>query len=196
MATELALDTILKVAGVGGVAAAAANQALKFLVDAFTDNRKRRADAVYAAVCSVVMLERYVQKSEAHLTASEIAFERRETMGSLPGPDPLPSDINWRAFDTKLGFRVLSFPAEVEAAQASCDLGERETGYWGGDVEATRLGLSAWDLAVTVRRRYKLGKNTELAELIPLLNDRKMEKARRLGRWMAQRSERKQLTGQ
>lgn len=165
------------------------NQGLKFVVDAFTDVRKRRADAAYAAVRSVVMLERYVQKSEAHLTASEIASDRRETMGSLPGPDPLPSDINWRAFDTKLGFRVLSFPADVEAAQASCDLSERETGYWGGDTEAMCLGLAAWDLAVSIRKRYKLGQNAKLAELIPLLTDRKMEKARRLGQWMAQRSE-------
>ncbi|MDX3807221.1 hypothetical protein ACXIUS_03625 [Bosea thiooxidans] len=193
MATELALDTILKVAGVGGVAAAIVNQVLKTVVDAVAGVWKRRADATYAAVRSVVMLERYVQRSEAHLTASEIAADRRETLGSLPLSDPLPSDVNWRAFNTKLAFRVLSFPAEVEAAQARCDLSERETGFWGGDEDAIRLGLAAWDLAVTIRKRYRLGHNTELAELIPLLNDRKMEKARRHGQWLAKRYDKEML---
>lgn len=196
MATELALDTILKIAGVGGVAAAVTNQVLKFAVDALTDVQKRRADALYAAVRAVVMLERYVQKSEAHLTASEIAADRDQALESLPSPDALPSDINWKAFDTQLAFRVLSFPADVDAAQADCDMDEAETGYWSGDAAATRLGIAAWDAAVAIRKRYKLGRNYQLSKLIPMLDDRKMEKARRRGQWMAERTNHLTMTGQ
>ena len=142
------------------------------------------------------MLERYVQKSESHLTLSEIAFEREVELESLPTPDQLPADINWRAFDTELAFRVLSFAADVEAAQVACDLEEGETGHWTGNSAAIRLGLAAWDTALAIRKRYKLGKNRELEKLLPLLKDRKMEKARRRGRWRAEQTNRVAATEQ
>ncbi|WP_336812203.1 hypothetical protein [Bosea sp. MMO-172] len=176
------------------MAAAVANQALKTGVDIATSYFGRRSDNAYSAVRCVVMLERYVQQAEAHLTETEIAFSREQTLESLPVPDPLPADINWKNFDTALSFRVLSFAAEVELAQAACDLEERETGYWIGNTEAKRLGLAAWALAVSIRKQYGLGPNHELAKLIPMLDDRDMEQARRRGKLVAERGLRRRAT--
>ncbi|MGO4735996.1 hypothetical protein AB4099_05595 [Bosea sp. 2KB_26] len=198
MAIELTLDTILKVAGLGGVAAGVTNQLLKWGVDAYTERTKKQSDAVYAAVRAVVALERYVLQSEAHLSDREFEQERGriDDAGDLPKLDALPLDINWRAFDTEFAFGVLGFPAKIEEAQANCDRYAWESNdYWHSEGEAKRLGLAAWELAVAIRQRYRLGANKEVGETVPLLRDRKMEQAARRGRRLAEWSDARRERG-
>jgi len=107
--------------------------------------------------------------------------------GELPRLDSFPTDINWREFDTELAFDVLGFPARIEAAQAECyRVAWEMDDFWKSEVEAVALGSAAWNLAVAVRRRYKLGSNELLKDAVGLLNDRAIRNARTLGGLQAQ----------
>ncbi|CAN7342464.1 hypothetical protein [Bosea sp. LjRoot237] len=186
MADGLTIGSILQIGGLSGITAAAA----KWAIDAFwVERRKNQSDALYAAIRTTVILERYVQQSEAHMSDREVEHERMgrlNDVGELPSLDPFPPDVNWRAFDTELTFKVLSFPGRIAGAQAACERAAAESqNYYDSGDEAKKLGLGAWEIALAIRSRYKLGANDKVRAMLPLLSDRRMELARRAGEAMA-----------
>lgn len=175
----LTIGSILQIGGLSGITAAAA----KWAIDAFwVERRKNQSDALYAAVRATVILERYVLQSEAHISDREVEHSRTGRLtdvGDLPSLDPFPPDLNWRAFETELTFKVLSFPGRIADAQAACERSAAEIqDYYDSQEEAKKLGLAAWEIALAIRNRYQLGANDKLSAMLPLLSDRHKELAR------------------
>ncbi len=172
---------ILKLACVGGVVAALANQIFKAVIDWFSDRAKRKTEAAYLAVRIVVALEHFVARCIDHIDDYEAGRSleaRPDRAGVLPRLSGLPSDADWRHFDAGLRFPILSLPTQVDIAQSRCDRVAWESrDFWASEAEAVRLGLVASLIAEKVRARYRMGRNDDLLEAIRRLNAKASELA-------------------
>ncbi|WNJ89189.1 hypothetical protein [Bosea sp. 685] len=192
MADDLSLVSILQLAGFGGVVAAVANQTIKWGVDSFTENRKRKFDATYVAIRVSVILEAYVSACDTHIRNRDVAHDIQgiSAAGDLPKLAEFPSNIDWRSCDSALATEVLGFPTRIEAAQSEAVRADwASNDYWVTHLEAVNLGVAAWDLAVRFRTRYRLAPNEMLTEVADALKKQKSKNDMRLvalrEKWLA-----------
>jgi hypothetical protein len=106
-----------------------------------------------------VVLERFVIAciSRTWHHEAELRNGAHELPLTLPLLDSYPQDTDWRSLDRNLAERALAFRNEIEAAdEATRYEAHHESNRVGAGSRTMSVGLTAWDLARDLRRKYGL----------------------------------------
>lgn len=87
-----------------------------------TSKRTDDKNAKYLAIRIVCILDKYLKDCVEVVKDDGLSYGQRTSEGylvaqvSAPGPPIFPDDVDWKSIDYSLMYKILSFPAEVEAA--------------------------------------------------------------------------------
>lgn len=88
----------------------------------WTSRRTDFKNARYLAIRIVCILDKYLKDCVEVVKDDGLSYGQRTSEGYLapqvtaPGPPIFPEDVDWKSIDYNLMYRLLSLPAEVEAA--------------------------------------------------------------------------------
>lgn len=138
----------------------------------YRDKRQQKALATYTAMRVAIALENYIYRSVDAITQNENAeddpkdeFPHWNTVLAVP-PDYPDDPEGWRALDIDLANRALAFPAVLHAKQRdTSQRAEEMNNEWLDHyMEASAsLGVSAWQIADALRKRYKIRLGDDLS---------------------------------
>jgi len=145
---------------------------LTTLKDVYLDYRKQSREARYAALRLVAIFELYaeacleVARDGGELVPTGNGWDEREPAVDRPLLGALPHDIEWKALDVDLTYRVLRFPVQIAEGERSIQFmfGEvsgppdYDEGFEERQIQYAELGLEARKLADDLRRTHKLPK--------------------------------------
>ena len=145
---------------------------LTTLKDVYLDRRKQSRDARYAALRLVAIFELYaeacleVARDDGEMVPSGNGWDEREPVVDRPLLGALPQDIEWKALDVNLTYRVLRFPVRVAEGERSIQFmfsevagpPDYDEGFEERQIQYAELGLEARKLADDLRRTHKLPK--------------------------------------
>ncbi|PTM60085.1 hypothetical protein [Phreatobacter oligotrophus] len=150
--------------------------ALTTLKDVYLDHRKQSRDGRYAALRLVAIFELYaeacleVARDDGETVLTENGWDERVPAVDRPLLGTLPQDIDWKALDVDLTYRVLRFPVRIAECERSIQFmfsevaapPDYDEGFEERQIRYAELGLEARKLADDLRRTHKLP--TEEAE--------------------------------
>lgn len=145
---------------------------LTTLKDIYLDHRKQSRDARYAALRLVAIFELYaeacleVARDDGAMVPTGNGWDEREPAVDRPLLGALPQDIEWKALDVDLTYRVLRFPVRIAEGERSIQFmfseiagpPDYDEGFEERRIQYAELGLEARKLADDLRRTHKLPK--------------------------------------
>ncbi len=159
---------------------------IPWIKESITQKQSRTEEGTYLAVRVICILEEYADAC-IHVVQDDgtilgQAVEQDNNGVGLyipqvpipPGPT-FPDDVNWKSIDTKLMYRILSFPNMARSINDSInfvandiasppDYYELFEARWEGYIN---LGLEAIEIAKLLRVKYKLPKETRNTDWDP-----------------------------
>lgn len=147
----------------------------------WSERRSTSRAAHYLAVRVVCVLDQYVERCAEVVSDDGLSFGQRNPDGCLepqvplPGPPMFPDDVDWKNISHDLMYRMLSMPADVEAADKGIDFvwnvvaspPDYDEFFEERNYQYGRIGLKASALANELREAYRIPQR-ELGDWNPL----------------------------
>jgi hypothetical protein len=130
-------------------------------------------NAKYLAIRMVCVLDKYIEDCAEVVKDDGLSFGQRDHEGCLkpqvksPSAPVFPEDVDWRAIDQDLMYKLLSMSSEVDAADRMIKFSENiasppdfedwfdERGFY-----YSQFGLTAYKLSEELSKRYNIKKKT------------------------------------
>lgn len=175
-------DVFLKYILPTGIITAVFTQSLIWWREAWLSGKKKKSNAGYLAIRAAVSLEAFVEScadvvSEIDEYESSGGFAGK-AIQELPDAPVYPDDDEcWKAIDSKLLEKILSFPNSLRASQKHI----HNEFYHGGDPvdlarvcleQACATGIEAWELAVDLRKKYRFPEHSPAYDYVAFLRKR------------------------
>ena len=154
-------------------------------VPAYRDWRNRKRQAAYMAMRLAVVLEAFASdcvgiiqdNSEA---AREAGGDLPDYRATLPELASYPDDAEgWRVISRKLAGRCLNLRNRIKESQTGIDstfkFADADAGAEEVAKRASGRGLEAWDLAVALRREYRIEAIDTVWDWVQVLREHKAE---------------------
>lgn len=160
---SLSWGEISKLAFSTGVVTAIVNQAVGWVRDWRKELTSSQRDARYLALRVAVVLESFAIACAKIISDNNTYTGGEECFGTihdkLPPPPEYPSDVDWKSLPPELSARALSFMNEIPLSTYDIDFMyeiEEDQVSSTCSKHAGKCGYRAWQIAVSMRKQYKL----------------------------------------
>src|SRR5436305_213062 len=105
-----------------GLIGVALGSFISWLQSYVADKKETHKKARYLAIRVVCILDKYLEDCAEVVKDDGLSFGQRNSEGCLepqvkaPGAPDYPDDVEWITIEPELMYRILSLPADVEAA--------------------------------------------------------------------------------
>lgn len=164
--TQVSLTSIITVVGSTGVLSAICTHSLGMFRDYLKDRKAKKSAASYAALRLAVTMEAYTlscAKRASDIQNNHCSGGHAGTRHySLPELKAYPDDIDWKALGPTCSDQLLSFPNGIAHWNTVIHTANEhggfpdEDGSFECDGYCALQGLKAWNIAVSLRKKFDL----------------------------------------